>query len=202
MMNRRSFCISSTSIAAAIALAARAESAEGATPKKDVKAAKSVSIPMDEGKAGSIFEAYRKHAAERAALGIPPLPLNPEQVTALVFFLRTPPKGEEGFLMELLSDRVPPGVDESARIKADFLGGVASGKDKSPLISRQKATELLGTMLGGYNVRILISLLGDPAVGSAAAESLKKTILVFNAIKDVQALVAKGNANAKAVLKS
>ena len=202
MMNRRSFCISSTSIAAAIALASRAETAEGATIRKDVKAAKSISIPMDEGKARSLFEAYRKHAAERAALGIPPLPLNPEQVTALVFFLRNPPKGEETFLMELLTDRVPPGVDESARIKADFLGGVASGKDKSPLISRQKATELLGTMLGGYNVRILIPLLGDPTVGSAAAESLKKTILVFNAIKDVQALAAKGNANAKAVLKS
>ena len=87
MMNRRSFCISSTSIAAAIALASRAETAEGATIRKDVKAAKSISIPMDEGKARSLFEAYRKHAAERAALGIPPLPLNPEQVTALVFFL-------------------------------------------------------------------------------------------------------------------
>ncbi|MEI7429635.1 MAG: bifunctional aconitate hydratase 2/2-methylisocitrate dehydratase [Betaproteobacteria bacterium] len=149
-----------------------------------------------------MLDSYRKHAAERAALGIPPLPLSPVQVTAVAFLLRNPPKGEEEFLLDLISDRVPPGVDDAAKVKADFLASLATGKSKSPVISRLKAVELLGTMQGGYNVKTLIPLLNDPALGTAAAEGLKKTLLIFGAIKEVKALADKGSVNAKAVLKS
>ncbi|WP_091189990.1 bifunctional aconitate hydratase 2/2-methylisocitrate dehydratase [Formivibrio citricus] len=149
-----------------------------------------------------MLEAYRKHAAERAAMGIPPLPLSPEQVAAVAFLLRNPPKGEEAFLLDLITHRVPPGVYDASRVKADFLSAIALGKDKSPVISRQKATELLGTMQGGYNVQTLVALLNDKTLGTVAAAALKKTILMFGAFNDVKALAAKGNPNAKAVMRS
>ena len=149
-----------------------------------------------------MLEAYRAHAAERAALGIPPLPLSKEQTEQLVALLRQPPTGEEAFLLELLEQRVPPGVDDAAKVKAEFLASVAKGEEKNPLLSRERATELLGTMLGGYNVQPLIDLLDDPLVGSIAAEGLKKTLLVFDYFHDVKEKAEQGNANAQAVLRS
>ncbi|NWK79991.1 bifunctional aconitate hydratase 2/2-methylisocitrate dehydratase [Aquitalea sp. LB_tupeE] len=149
-----------------------------------------------------MLEAYRQHVAERAALGIPPLPLNAKQTEQLVELLKNPPKGEEDLLVELITFRVPPGVDDAAKVKASFLAAVAEGSVASPLVSRAKATELLGTMLGGYNVKPLIDLLADAEVGGIAAEGLKKTLLVFDFFHDVQVLADAGNANAKGVLQS
>ncbi len=146
--------------------------------------------------------AYRQHVAERAALGIPPLPLTAKQVEELVELLKNPPAGEEQTLVELISHRVPPGVDDAAKVKASFLAAVAEGTVASPLVSRELATELLGTMLGGYNVKPMIDLLGDEKVGAIAAEGLKKTLLVFDFFNDVKELADQGNANAKAVLQS
>ncbi|RAU24041.1 bifunctional aconitate hydratase 2/2-methylisocitrate dehydratase [Paramagnetospirillum kuznetsovii] len=149
-----------------------------------------------------MLEAYRQHVAERAALGIPPLPLSAEQTQALVGLLVNPPKGEEQTLVELITYRVPAGVDDAAKIKAEFLDTVAKGTQACSLISREKAAELLGTMLGGFNVKPLIELLGDAKVGAVAAEGLKKTLLVFDFFHDVKELADKGNANAKGVLQS
>ncbi len=149
-----------------------------------------------------MLEAYRQHVAERAALGIPPLPLSKQQTQALVELLQNPPAGEEAFLVELLTYRIPAGVDDAAKVKAEFLAKVAKGELSVALVSRAKATELLGTMLGGYNVKPLIDLLGDAEVGPVAAEGLKKTLLVFDFFHDVKELADKGNANAKAVLQS
>ena len=149
-----------------------------------------------------MLEAYRSHVAERAALGIPPLPLNAQQTADLVKLLKNPPKGEEDFLVELITYRVPAGVDDAAGVKAEFLAKVAKGEESCALISRVRATELLGTMLGGYNVKPLIDLLGDAECGAAAAEGLKKTLLVFDFFHDVKDLADKGNANAKGVLQS
>ncbi|WP_319243852.1 bifunctional aconitate hydratase 2/2-methylisocitrate dehydratase [uncultured Propionivibrio sp.] len=149
-----------------------------------------------------MLESYRAHVAERAALGIPPLPLTAKQVTDLVELLKNPPAGEGESLVELISQRVPGGVDDAAKVKAAFLDALAKGTAKSPLIGRAKATELLGTMLGGYNVKPLIDLLTDAEVGAVAAEGLKKTLLVFDYFNDVKELADKGNANAKAVLLS
>jgi len=145
---------------------------------------------------------YRLHVAERAALGIPPLPLSPEQTQALVALLQAPPQGEEATLLELLIHRVPAGVDDAAQIKADFLARVAWGEAQSPLVSREKATELLGTMLGGFNIQPLIALLDEPAVGAIAAEGLKQTLLIFDYFGEVKAKADAGSANAKAVLAS
>jgi aconitate hydratase 2 / 2-methylisocitrate dehydratase len=149
-----------------------------------------------------MLEAYRQHVAERAALGIPPLPLSKQQTTELVALLKNPPKGEEAALVELLTYRVPAGVDDAAKVKAEFLAKVAKGEESCALISREKATELLGTMLGGYNVKPMIDLLGDAVVGKVAAEGLKKTLLVFDFFHDVAELAKKGNANAKGVMQS
>ena len=149
-----------------------------------------------------MLEAYRSHVAERAALGIPPLPLNAQQTADLVELLKNPPKGEEDFLVELITYRVPAGVDDAARVKAGFLAAVAKGEIKCALISRVRATELLGTMLGGYNVKPLIDLLSDAECGATAAEGLKKTLLVFDYFHDVKELADKGNANAKGVMQS
>ena len=146
-----------------------------------------------------MLEAYRQHVAERAALGIPPLPLSAEQTEALVGLLLNPPKGEEQALVDLITYRVPAGVDDAAKIKAEFLDKVAKGTVACALISREKAAELLGTMLGGFNVKPLIELLGDAKIGAVAAEGLKKTLLVFDFFHDVKELADKGNANAKAV---
>ncbi len=204
MLNRRSFCIRSVAATVATAIAVNTEvEAREAGARVKGRSSDAGRIPMDDAKSRSVlFDVYRKHVAERAAMGIPPLPLNPLQTTALTFLLRNPPKGEEEFLLNLITHRVPPGVDDAAKVKADYLSSIATGRETSPLISRQKATELLGTMQGGYNVKTLIALLNDPALGTSAADGLKKTLLVFGAIKEVQALASAGSANAKAVLKS
>ncbi len=121
-----------------------------------------------------MLESYRQHVAERAALGIPPLPLTAQQTAALVELLQNPPAGEESFLLDLITHRVPPGVDDAAKVKAAFLAAVAQGKDSCALISRAHAVELLATMLGGFNIKPMIDLLGDAEVGAVAAEGLKK----------------------------
>ena len=149
-----------------------------------------------------MLQAYRQHAAERAALGIPALPLTAAQTTALIELLKNPPAGEDAFLVELLTYRVPAGVDDAAKVKAEFLAKVAAGTETVALVSRTKAVELLGTMLGGYNVKPMIDVLGDAEVGAVAAEGLKKTLLVFDFFHDVKELADKGNVNAIAVLKS
>jgi len=149
-----------------------------------------------------VLEAYRQHVAERAALGIPPLPLTAAQTEQLVGLLRTPPHGEAPALAEMLASRVPAGVDDAARVKAAFLEAVAKGTEANAVISRAEATRLLGTMLGGFNVRPLIDLLADAEVGQIAAEGLKTTLLVFDFFHDVRALAEGGNANAKSVLTS
>ncbi|WP_434627108.1 bifunctional aconitate hydratase 2/2-methylisocitrate dehydratase [Chromobacterium sp. CV08] len=149
-----------------------------------------------------MLEAYRQHVAERAALGIPPLPLSAKQVEELVELLKNPPKGEETTLVELITHRVPPGVDDAAKVKASFLAAVAEGSVKSPLVSRELATELLGTMLGGYNIKPLVDLLDDAAVAKIAAAGLKKTLLMFDSFHDVKEKMDKGNAIAKEVVES
>lgn len=149
-----------------------------------------------------MLAAYRQHVAERAALGIPPLPLSAQQTAELIELLKAPPAGEEAALVDLITNRVPAGVDDAAKVKASYLAAVAHGTEKSPLISRAKATELLGTMLGGYNISPLIELLSDAEVGAVAANGLKNTLLMFDQFHDVKELADKGNANAKAVLKS
>jgi aconitate hydratase 2 / 2-methylisocitrate dehydratase len=149
-----------------------------------------------------MLQAYRTHVAERAALGIPPLPLTAKQTGELIELLKNPPKGEESALVDLITHRVPAGVDDAAKVKASYLAAVAHGNEKCALISREKATELLGTMLGGYNLTPLIDLLDDAQVGKVAAEALKKTLLMFDQFHDVKDKADKGNANAKAVLQS
>ncbi|GAA4343707.1 bifunctional aconitate hydratase 2/2-methylisocitrate dehydratase [Pigmentiphaga soli] len=149
-----------------------------------------------------MLESYRQHVAERAALGVPPLPLSAQQTADLVALLKNPPAGEEQFLVDLITHRVPAGVDDAAKVKAAWLAAVAQGRETSPLIDRAKATELLGTMLGGYNIGPLIQLLDDAEVGKIAAEGLKFTLLMFDQFHDVQEKAEQGNANAKAVLQS
>ncbi|MGN0921320.1 MAG: bifunctional aconitate hydratase 2/2-methylisocitrate dehydratase [Cellvibrio sp.] len=149
-----------------------------------------------------MLEAYRKLVAERAAEGVPPKPLNAEQVAGLVELLKNPPAGEEEVLLDLITNRVPPGVDEAAYVKAAFLSAIAKGEDSSPLIDRPKAIELLGMMLGGYNIETLVSLLDDAELGTLAAEQLKSTLLMFDAFHDVAEKVKTGNANAKALMES
>ena len=153
-----------------------------------------------------MLQTYREHAAERAALGIPPLPLDAHQVAALIELIKTPPKGEEAFLMELLTHRVPPGVDDAAKVKASFLAAVAHGDISVALISKQLATELLGTMVGGYNVKPLVDLLDDAEVAEVAAAGLKKTLLMFDAFHDVAEKAKSGKpaaaAKAKEVIQS
>ncbi len=150
----------------------------------------------------AFLEDYRAHVEERAALGIPPLPLNAQQVSELVELLKTPPAGEEEFLLELITQRVPPGVDEAAYVKAGFLAAISRGQAESPLIDKRRAVELLGTMLGGYNIQPLIELLDDAELGELAAEQLKFTLLMFDAFHDVDEKAKAGNANAQAVVQS
>jgi aconitate hydratase 2/2-methylisocitrate dehydratase len=150
-----------------------------------------------------MLELYRQHVAERAALGILPLPLDAKQTSELCELLKNPPAGEKETLLELLRDRVPPGVDPAAYVKAAFLTAVAKGETTSPLIKPQAAVYLLGTMMGGYNVQSLIDLLRsrDEAIASTAAAALSKTLLMFDAYHDVIAL-ADTNPYAKQVVDS
>lgn len=149
-----------------------------------------------------MLEAYRKHAAERAALGIPALPLSAQQTADLIELLKNPPAGEEEFLLELFSHRVPAGVDDAAKVKASYLAALAFGSEKNALITPARATELLGTMLGGYNISPLIDLLDNPELAQIAADALKKTLLMFDAFHDVKEKADKGNSFAKEVLQS
>ncbi|MBB1059306.1 bifunctional aconitate hydratase 2/2-methylisocitrate dehydratase [Marilutibacter spongiae] len=149
-----------------------------------------------------MLEAYRHHVAERAALGIPPLPLTAQQTADVIELLKNPPEGEGDFLLELIAHRVPAGVDDAAQVKASYLAAVAFGTEACPLIDRRRATELLGTMLGGYNIHPLVQLLDDAELGAVAAEALKHTLLMFDAFHDVKEKADKGNANARAVLQS
>jgi len=150
-----------------------------------------------------MLESYRNHVDERAALGIPPLPLSAQQMSELGELLKNPPVGEETFLLELLRDRVPPGVDQAAYVKAGFLTAIAKADITSPLVSPKAAVELLGTMMGGYNVHALIDLLQSPdaELAAAAVAALSKTMLVYDAFHDIQEL-ASSNANAKQVMDS
>jgi aconitate hydratase 2 / 2-methylisocitrate dehydratase len=149
-----------------------------------------------------MLQAYRAHVAERAALGIPPLPLSAQQTAELIELLKNPSKGEEAVLVDLITHRVPAGVDDAAKVKASYLAAVAHGTEKCALISRARATELLGTMLGGYNISPLVDLLDDAVVAKEAAEGLKKTLLMFDQFHDVKEKADKGNSNAQAVLQS
>ena len=149
-----------------------------------------------------MLEAYRKHVEERAELGTVPLPLNEKQVVELVELLKNPPAGEDAFLMNLLENRIPAGVDQAAYVKAAFLAAILKGETSSPLISKQKAVEILGTMQGGYNVEPLVAALDDSEVAQDAAEALKKTLLVFDAFNDVTEKAEAGNTIAKEVIQS
>ncbi|XAH21601.1 bifunctional aconitate hydratase 2/2-methylisocitrate dehydratase [Xylophilus sp. GW821-FHT01B05] len=149
-----------------------------------------------------MLQAYRAHVAERAALGIPPLPLSAKQTAELIELIKTASAADTDGLLDLLTHRVPAGVDDAAKVKASYLAAVAHGTEKTALISRAKATELLGTMLGGYNISPLIDLLDDAEVGGVAAEGLKKTLLMFDQFHDVKDKADKGNANARGVLQS
>ncbi|MEY3460920.1 MAG: hypothetical protein RLZZ03_573 [Pseudomonadota bacterium] len=150
------------------------------------------------------LSSYRAHVAERSAQGIPPLPLSAQQTGEVIELLKNPPKGEEKTLVDLITYRVPAGVDDAAKVKASYLAAVAHGTEKCTLISRQQATQLLGTMLGGYNISPMIDLLddADAAVAQEAAKGLKFTLLMFDQFHDVQEKAEKGNAHAKAVLQS
>lgn len=149
-----------------------------------------------------MLESYRQHVTERAQEGIPPLPLNSQQTADLVELLKNPPAGEEEFLLHLLTERVPAGVDEAAYVKASFLAAVARGEAESPLVGPRQAIEILGTMLGGYNIEALVAALDSDELGSVAADALAKTLLMFDAFHDVKDMAAEGNEHAKKVLRS
>ena len=149
-----------------------------------------------------MLQAYRQHVADRAALGIPPLPLTAQQTAALIELIKAPPATEGAFLLDLLTHRVPPGVDDAAKVKASFLAAVAHGDLAVALLSKARATELLGTMVGGYNVKPLIDLLDDASVAPQAAAALKKTLLMFDFFHDVSEKAKAGNPFAKDVIAS
>ena len=149
-----------------------------------------------------MLQAYRQHIAERAALGIPPLPLSAAQTSDLIELLKSPPAGEEAVLVDLLTHRVPAGVDDAAKVKASYLAALAHGAEKCTLIDRKKATELLGTMLGGYNISPMVDLLDDAELGAIAAAGLKNTLLMFDQFHDVKEKADAGNAHAKSVIQS
>jgi aconitate hydratase 2/2-methylisocitrate dehydratase len=149
-----------------------------------------------------MLQAYVEHVAERAALGIPPLPLSAKQTAEVIELIKTAPEKEEGFLLDLLTHRVPPGVDDAAKVKASFLAAVAHGDLAVSALSKAKATELLGTMVGGYNVKPLIDLLDDPEVAQVAADGLKKTLLMFDFFHDVSEKARAENQYAKQVIQS
>jgi aconitate hydratase 2/2-methylisocitrate dehydratase len=149
-----------------------------------------------------VLEAYRKHVEERAAQGIVPQPLNAEQTAGLVDLLKNPPAGEEEFLLDLLTNRIPPGVDEAAYVKAGFLSAVAKGEVSTPLLTKLRAVELLGTMQGGYNIVTMVELLDNDELAATAAKELKHTLLMFDAFHDVADRAKNGNVHAKEVLQS
>ncbi len=149
-----------------------------------------------------MLESYREHVAERAALGIPALPLNAQQTADLIELLKSPPAGEEEFLLDLFTNRIPAGVDEAASVKASYLAAIAHGSEVCPLIDKVHAVKLLGTMLGGYNISALLELLENEELAQNAADALKHTLLVFDAFHDVKEKADKGNKYAQEVLQS
>ncbi|MGF1903313.1 bifunctional aconitate hydratase 2/2-methylisocitrate dehydratase [Aliivibrio sifiae] len=149
-----------------------------------------------------MLEAYRKHVAERASEGVVPRPLNAEQVAALVELVKNPPQGEEEVILDLLENRIPPGVDEAAYVKAGFLTAITKGEVSSPLVSREKAAQLLGTMQGGYNIDSLVNLLDDEELAPIAVKALSHTLLMFDSFYDVEEKVKSGNKSAQQVLQS
>ena len=149
-----------------------------------------------------MLESYRQHVAERAAQGVAPKPLNAEQVAALVDLIKNPPAGEESLLLDLLANRIPPGVDEAAYVKAGFLAAVTKGEAVSPILSAQSAVELLGTMQGGYNIQPLIDLLDDAVLAPIATKALSHTLLLFDSFHDVQHKLEAGNSYARQVMES
>ncbi|ARD20764.1 MULTISPECIES: bifunctional aconitate hydratase 2/2-methylisocitrate dehydratase [Shewanella] len=149
-----------------------------------------------------MLEAYRKHVAERAAEGVVPKPLDAQQVAELVKLVETPPAGEEAVILDLLENRIPPGVDEAAYVKAAFLDAVAKGTVSSPILSTERATELLGTMQGGYNIEPLIAQLDNDALAPIAVTALSNTLLMFDAYHDVVEKMQAGNDFAKQVVNS
>ncbi|MGB5444188.1 MAG: aconitate hydratase B, partial [Psychromonas sp.] len=149
-----------------------------------------------------MLEAYRKHVAERAEQGIVPQPLNAEQTAALVEFLKNPPQGEEAFLIDLLENRIPPGVDEAAYIKAGFLSAIASAETTSPIVSPEHAVKLLGTMQGGYNIESLVTQLDNAALAPLAVSALSHTLLMFDAFYDVEEKAKAGNTFAQQVMQA
>ncbi len=150
----------------------------------------------------TVLEAYRKHVEERAAQGVVPQPLSPEQTADLVELLKNPPAGEEEFLLDLIVNRVPAGVDQAAYIKAGFLAAISKGEASSPLIDKIRAVELLGTMLGGYNIAPLIDALDDESLAPTSVEALSHTLLMFDAFYDVEEKMKAGNAHAKKIIES
>ena len=152
--------------------------------------------------ATEVLAQYREHVAERAKMGVVPQPLNADQVAAIVELIKQPPAGEEDFLLDLLTNRVPAGVDEAAYVKAGFLAAVAKGEVSSPILDAARATELLGTMLGGYNITPLIELLDNDTLAPIAANALAHTLLVFDAFHDVQEKAQAGNTFAQQVVQS
>ncbi len=149
-----------------------------------------------------MLDEYRKHVEERNTEGVPPLPLNSRQVTDLIELLKNPPAGEEDFLLDLITNRVPAGVDEAAAVKAEFLADIARGNSVCPLINRVKAVELLGTMLGGYNINPIIDALDDAELAPAAVKALSHTLLMFDAFYDIKEKARAGNSSAQQVLQS
>ncbi|WP_067209343.1 bifunctional aconitate hydratase 2/2-methylisocitrate dehydratase [Marinomonas aquimarina] len=149
-----------------------------------------------------MLEAYRKHVEERASQGIPATPLDAEQSAALVELLKAPPAGEDEFLLDLFKNRIPAGVDEAAYVKAGFLAAITKGEASSPLIDKQLATELLGTMFGGYNIQPLIDCLDDTDIAPIAAKALSHTLLIFDAFHDVEEKAKAANEYAKQIIQS
>jgi aconitate hydratase 2/2-methylisocitrate dehydratase len=148
-----------------------------------------------------MLEAYFAMEKERAAAGLPPLPLTPREVEEVCRALETAAKDEGAALRGLLEDRVAPGVDAAAKVKAGWLAAVAKGAVRAPAVPRQDAVRILGTMLGGYNVDPLVDALSDKAVAAAAAEALKRIVLVYGRFDAIAGLAAT-NPFAKAVLES
>jgi aconitate hydratase 2/2-methylisocitrate dehydratase len=148
-----------------------------------------------------MLKAYQIHVQERAALQLPPLPLNAEQVAQVVELLKNPAADQADTLLDLIANRTPAGVDQAAYVKAAFLADIANGVAKSPLINPAHAVQLLSTMLGGYNVQALVSLLDTP-MAEAAVAALSKTILMFDAFHDVAEKMQAGNPHAKKLITS
>ena len=149
-----------------------------------------------------MLDEYRQHVEERAKQGIVPEPLNPEQTTKLIELLKNPPADERDFILDLIINRVPAGVDQAAYIKAGFLAAITIGETESPLINKIKATELLGTMLGGYNISPLIACLDDNVLAETAAKALSNTLLMFDAFYDIKDKAESGNEFAKIIMQS